>query len=158
LRIVLIGASTLALTATEALLAAGHQVVIVEKNREVIEEVSKDYDCSFIHGDGSRPHILEDVDPKHTDCLFCLSNEDTSNILAAVVARSLGFEKVVVRIEDRDLLPICTQLDLDHVIVPDKRVSRELVAFAEGNERALDTEAADDTGEEEADAEAESQP
>jgi len=140
MRIVLIGASTLTLTTTEILLEAGHEVVIIEKNREIIEQHSEIYDCSFVHGDGSRPKILEDVDPEHTDCLFCLSSDDTSNILAAVVARSLDFKRVVVRIEDHGLLPVCAQLDLDHVIVPDRRVSRELMAFAEGNEHALESE------------------
>jgi trk system potassium uptake protein TrkA len=81
------------------------------------------------------------VNPGQTDCLFCLSSDDTANILAAVVARSLDFEKVVVRIEDQELLPICRQLELKHVIVPDRRVSRELIAFAEGDELALDTSA-----------------
>lgn len=140
MRIVFIGASSLTLTTTESLLEAGHEVVIVEKNREVIDQCSETYDCSFIHGDGSRPKILEDADPRHTDCLFCLSSDDTSNILAAVVARKMDFKRIVVRIEDHELLPVCAQLDLEHVIVPDRRVSQELIAFMEGNEDALNSE------------------
>lgn len=139
----MIGASTLARTTAEMLLEKGAEVVIIEKNRETIERLSGDYDCSFVHGDGSRPNVLEDVDPSHTDCLFCLSSDDTSNILAAVVARSMSFERVVVRIEDQELLPVCRQLELEHVIVPDRRVGGELIAFAEGDEQALVNEAAD---------------
>jgi trk system potassium uptake protein TrkA len=141
LRIVLIGASTLARTTAAKFLEASHEVVIIEKDKQVIEDISEEYDCSFVHGDGSRPHILEDVDPGHTDCLFCLSNDDTANILAALVARTLDFKRVVVRVEDIELLPICTQLGLDNIIVPDQRVGRELLAFAEGDDRALDTHA-----------------
>jgi trk system potassium uptake protein TrkA len=138
----MIGASTLARTTAEMLLEDGAEVVIVEKDRETIDNLSGQYDCSFVHGDGARPHVLEDVDPEHTDCLFCVSRDDTANILAAVVARTMSFERVVVRIEDTELLPVCEQLELKHVIVPDRRVGRELVAFAGGDERALETERA----------------
>jgi trk/ktr system potassium uptake protein len=137
LRIVFIGAGTLTRATTKRLLSEGHEVVIVEKDAEVIEELSDEYDCSFVHGDGSRPSILADIDPRSTDCLFCVASDDTANILAAVVARSMDFAKVVVRIENEELLPICKQLRLEHVIVPDQRVARELIAFAEGQDDAL---------------------
>jgi trk system potassium uptake protein TrkA len=137
MRIVFIGAGTLARATTKRLLAKGHEVVIVEKDADVIETLSEEYDCSFVHGDGSRPSVLEDIDPHSTDCLFCVASEDTSNILAAVVARSMDFKKIVVRIETEELLPVCRQLQLEHVIVPDQRVARELIAFAEGQEDAL---------------------
>ncbi len=143
MRVVIIGASTLGLTAADMLLKEGAEVVIVEKDGDVIEQYCEEYDCSFVHGDGSRPHVLEDVDPEHTDCLYCLSNDDTANILAGVLARKMSFDRVVVRIEEPELLSICDQLDLEHVIIPDRRVGRELVAFAAGDDHALDTESSD---------------
>lgn len=141
MRIVFIGAGTLTRTATRMFLDAGHEVVIIESDLAIIEEYEDRYDCSFLHGDGSRPTILAEVDPPATDCLFCLAGEDTANILSAVVARSMDFGKIVVRIEDDELLPVCAQLGLEHVIVPDRRLARELLSFAEGDSRALDAEA-----------------
>jgi trk system potassium uptake protein TrkA len=140
MRIVFIGAGSLTRATTRRLLERGHEVVIVEKDAAVIDALSEEYDCSFVHGDGSRPSILDDVDPASTDCLFCVASEDTANILAAVVARSMDFKKVVVRIENEELLPVCKQLHLEHVIVPDQRVARELIEFAEGEEDALRAE------------------
>ncbi|MEQ8689212.1 MAG: NAD-binding protein [Pseudomonadales bacterium] len=139
MRAVFIGASLLARATTELLVEEGHEVVIVEKDLDVIETYADQYDCSFLHGDGSRPAVLEDVDPNSTDCLYCVSNDDTANILAAVVAKSMEFSKIVVRVEDRDLLPVCKQLSIEHVIVPDLKVAKDLIAFGCGDSDNLDT-------------------
>ena len=138
MRAVFMGASLLARATSELLLEDGHEVVIIEKDADVIEQYADELDCSFLLGDGSRPSMLEDVDPNNTDCLYCVSNDDTANILAAVVARSMEFEKVVVRIEDRDLLPVCEQLEIEHVIVPDLKVAKDLIAFGLGEEESLE--------------------
>lgn len=145
MRVVFIGASLLARTTTKLLLEDGHEVVIIEKEPDVIERYADEFDCSFLLGDGARPSVLEDVDPSATDCLYCVSNDDTDNILAAVVARSMDFGNVVVRVEDQELLPICEQLELDHVIVPDLQVARELIEFGKGALDALnEAEGSDD--------------
>lgn len=134
MRVVLIGASRLALASVEKFLEEGHEVVVIEKEQSVIDKLDDDYDCSFYCGDGAKPSVLEDVDPGSTDLLLCLSDDDTSNVLAAVVAKSMDFSRVVLRLESRELLPICEQLQLDNVIVPDQRIASELLSFAEGEQ------------------------
>lgn len=132
MRIVLLGASNLAMTTVRELLKGGHEVVVIDKDADVIESLDSDFDCSFFCGDGAKPSVLEEVDPASTDALLCLSDDDTSNVLAAVVAKTMEFDKVLLRLEDPDLLSICEQLGLENVIIPDRSISRQLVAFAEG--------------------------
>jgi trk system potassium uptake protein TrkA len=133
MRVVFVGASNLALVTATRLVDAGHEVVIIDADEEKLEDLEDDYDCSFVVGDGSRPSVLEDVDPASTDVLLCLSNSDTDNILAAVVAKSMEFDRVLLRLEDSELVAVCEQLELEHVIVPDHRVARELHSFVEGD-------------------------
>lgn len=131
MRIAIIGASGLALACVEAFLEAGHEVVVIEKEQSVIEQVDELFDCSFYCGDGAKPRVLEDIDPDNTDLLLCLSDDDTSNVLAAVVAKSMAFNRVLLRLEDRELLPICEQLELENIMVPNQRIASELLSFAE---------------------------
>lgn len=138
MRIAIIGASRLALASVEAFLEAGHEVVVIEKEQSVIEQVDELFDCSFYCGDGAKPRVLEDIDPENTDLLLCLSDDDTSNVLAAVVAKSMAFNRVLLRLEDRDLLPVCEQLELDNIMVPNQRIASELLSFAEGEEDCPD--------------------
>ena len=44
----------------------------------------------------------------------------------------MEFNRVLLRLEQRELVPICEQLELEHVIVPSERIARELLSFAEG--------------------------
>ena len=90
-----VGASQLTLMTAELLIDRGHEVVIIEADRERMDEIGDRLDCSYLHGDGSRPQVLAEVGPEQTDVLFCLTKNDESNILAALVGRSLGFAKVV---------------------------------------------------------------
>lgn len=136
MRAVFIGASPLTLMTAESLLHAGHEVVIIEKNRERITECSTQLDCGYIHGDGSRPAILREANPERTDCLFCLTNNDQVNIIAGLVGRSLQFPKVVTRIEDPEFEHVCVELGLQHTIIPDRAVARSLTDIFQGRNPA----------------------
>jgi len=126
MRIVLIGASPLAVATAKILIQQHHDVVIIEADKAKVDALSQKLDCGFIHGDGSKPAILREVDPERTDFLFCLTNEDKDNILAGVVGRSLGFARVIPKIEDSEFEHICIELGLQDTIIPDRAIARIL--------------------------------
>lgn len=132
MRIIFVGASQLAVMTAKRLLDRKHEIVIVEADRDVIEALSEDIDCGFIHGDGSKPHILREADPERADVLFCLTDEDEVNILAALVGRSLGIKRVVPSIRDPELDTVCQELGLESTIIPDQTISRYLADMAVG--------------------------
>lgn len=132
MRIVFIGAGEIAVDTARALIDNKHEVVIIEKEQNRIEQLSDELDCSFLHGDGGRPAILREADPKRTDILFCLSDSDQANIIASLVARSMGFSQVVTSIQDADFEGICRELSLERTIVPGRTISRHLVDIVRG--------------------------
>lgn len=134
MRAVFVGASSLAVATAKRLLEQGHEVVVIEKDKEKIEELSEKLDCGFIHGDGSRPSKLEEVGPDDTDYLFCLSDDDQSNIIASLVGRELDFGRVVTRIEDAEFEPVCVHLGLESLIIPEQEIAESLLDMAEGRE------------------------
>ena len=132
MRLVLVGASELAVSTAILLVERGHEVVIVEANRDRIDELSETLDCSFLHGDGSRPQILREVNPKDSDILFCLTDNDQNNIIAGLVGRTLGFKRVVVNIHDPEFQDICRELGLEDTIIPTRTISRYLADMVSG--------------------------
>jgi len=132
MRVVFVGASSLAVTSARLLIEKGHEVVVIDEDAARIDALSDDLDCGLITGNGTRPAVLDQVGPRATDFLFCLTNRDEANILAAVVGRSIGFGRVVPKIEDPDLESICTELGLGDVIVPDRGMATILVDLVEG--------------------------
>ena len=134
MRAVFIGASSLAVMTTRFLLQRGHEVVIVERNRESIEALTEELDCGFLHGDGSKPAILREADPDETDMFFCLTGNDQTNIIASLVGRSLGFGRVVTRIEDPEFEHICIELGLEDTIIPAGTIGRYLADMFDGRD------------------------
>lgn len=132
MRVAIVGASALAVATARNLIKHGHDVVMIEADKEKITSLSEQIDCGFIKGDGTRPAILREADPKATSILFCLTDVDQDNILAGLVGRSLGFAKVVPKIEDPEYEHICLELGLDETIIPDSAIARMLADMVMG--------------------------
>ena len=132
MRIAFVGAGEVTVMTAKALIKQKHEVIIIESNREKIEQLSEELDCSFLHGDGGKPAILLEAGPEQTDMLFCLSDNDQANLIASLVGRSLGFSRVVTSIEDPDFENICRELGLKETIVPARTTSRHLLNMVRG--------------------------
>ncbi|MCB1669844.1 MAG: TrkA family potassium uptake protein [Gammaproteobacteria bacterium] len=134
MKAVFVGASPIAVMTARSLLERKHEVVIIEREKDKIDAISKEIDCGFLLGDGSKPSLLRETDPKKTDVLYCLSDHDQTNIIASLVGRSLGFARVVTQIEDPSYQHICIELGLDATIIPSQTIGRHLADLFEGRD------------------------
>ena len=134
MRIAFVGAGKLSIETAKALIKRGHEVVIIENDKAKIDELADEVDCSFLHGDGSRPNHLREVNPAQTDFLFCLTDSDQDNVISSLVGRSLGFNRVVTSIRDPQFEDICGELGLKDMISPSRTISRYLEDMVGGAE------------------------
>jgi trk system potassium uptake protein TrkA len=134
MRVIFVGASRLAVMTARLLLERGQQVVIIERDKALIDELSDELDCGFLHGDGSKPAILRELGPKETDLLFCLTGNDQANIIASLIGRSLGFKRTVTKIEDSEFEHICIELGLQDTIIPTRAIGRYLADMVSGQD------------------------
>ena len=108
---------------------------LIERNREQIDELAEMLDCGMIHGGGTLPHVLQETYGDGSDGFMALTNTDNVNILAAAVARSIGYPRVITQLARLELLPINDQSGFGETITPHKTVARSLVDALE--QRAL---------------------
>lgn len=132
MRAVFLGASSLSLMAARLLLKRGHEIVIIDQDKDVVTSLPDELDCGVLHGDGSKPAILREADPEQTDVFFCLTGNDQTNIIASLVGRSLGFKRVVTKIVDPEYEHICIELGLEDTIIPSRTIGRYLADMFEG--------------------------
>lgn len=132
MRFVFVGTGTLALLTCRLMIKRRHDVVMIERDKDAIERLADELECGFLHGDATRPAILREAEPERTDLLFCLTHDDQANIIISLAAKTLGFRRVVTKIEDPDLEHICTELGLGDSMVPLHTVGRYLADMAEG--------------------------
>jgi len=134
MRIVFVGAGSLAVMTASMLVKQGHEIVIVERDKQRIDELTSHLDCGFVHGDGSTPAILKETNPKEADFLFCLTGNDQANIITSLVGRSLGFARIVTKIESTEFEHICIELGLKDTIIPARTIGRYLSDMVKGQD------------------------
>ena len=135
MRLIVVGASRLGIALVRQLLDHQHDVVLIDKSRERLDDVSSRLDCGFIEGDGTLPQILRDAYGDSADGLMLMTNHDDVNILGAVVGRSIGYERVVLQIVRSELLEVCEELGFDDVVTPHATVARSIVRSIESHSK-----------------------
>lgn len=123
MRVVIVGASPLGIASAKTLVARGIDVVIVDRDKQKIESLTDNLDCGFVHGDGTKPAVLKETGPGKDTVLFCLTDVDQDNILAALVGRSLGFWRVFPKLDDAEFEHMCLELGLLDTMIPDRAVA-----------------------------------
>lgn len=131
MKIVIVGASRFGIATAGQLMDTGHEVVLVDTDRSKLEDVAETLDCGMLHGDGSLPTIQREAYGDHADALILLTNTDDVNIMAALVGRSVGFERVVPQIVRSELVAVCEELGLDNLVTPHQTLARSLLRMIE---------------------------
>ena len=140
MRVVILGASRFGAAIAEKLIDENHEVVLIDRDRDRLEKLSERLDCGMIEGDGTMPSVLEETFRNENDAFVAVTNASEDNILAALVARSVGFGRVIPQIVSSQLVNVCRQLELHDVINPHATVA-ESIADALEDKTALDHEA-----------------
>lgn len=134
MRVVILGAGTLGTRTARLLHQRGHEVVVIESDAAVAEPLSESLDCGVIHGDGTRPAVLGEADPAHADVLLVLTGNAQTNLIASLIGRSVGFTRVITRIDDEEFEHVALELGLTDTIVPARTIGRYLTDVVEGHD------------------------
>ncbi|SIO47570.1 trk system potassium uptake protein TrkA [Rhodovulum sp. ES.010] len=128
MRVVILGASRFGETIAEYLIGADHEVVLIDKDRTRLEKLAERLDCGMIEGDGTMPTVLREAFRDENDVFIAVTNASDDNILASVVARSVGFGRVIPQITASELIDVCHELDLNDLINPHATVAENICA------------------------------
>lgn len=134
MRVVIVGAGALGSRTARLLTGRGYEVVLIEVDPQIARSVSESIDCGVIEGDGTRPALLGDADPTNSDALFALTGNSQANLIASLVGRSLGFPRVITRIDDEEFEHVAIELGLVDTIIPARTIGRYLAEIAEGHD------------------------
>ena len=111
---VLIGAGRIAAFLAKRLLKEKHSVVIVERQREVADEIAKDIDCLVICGDGCEPAILEEAGIERADVLAAITGSDEENFVACQIAKEkFKVNRTIARVNDPENERAFNELGID---------------------------------------------
>ena len=117
-RIMILGGSEIAEQLAKTIARQVSEVKIIEKDKqrcmELIEMLPGN--VSVVHGDGRNSDLLADEDIKSYDAFVAACGSDETNVLACVVAKKFGVERVIAQVENVEYLRLAEELGVDTVI------------------------------------------
>ena len=120
-RLVLIGGGNVGLAVARALAARGERVrmKIIEKSRERAEYAADNLDRTIVlHGDGMDMDLLMEAAIDRADAVLAVTDDDKTNLLAAVRAKQAGCAMAIALVNDPTLAPLMGALNIDAYINP----------------------------------------
>jgi trk system potassium uptake protein TrkA len=118
-RVFIIGGGRIGLQVARTLEAEGVTVTVMERSRARCDELSKALSHSqVLHGDGTDVRRLVDEGIAGADAIATITDDDPTNLLAALVGKRHGARKAIALFKRQDLLPLVGTLGIDAAISP----------------------------------------
>ena len=120
-RVVLIGGGHVGLAIAKSLESQAHRVrvKVIEKNRQIAEVAANELEKTIVlNGDGLDTGLLEEANVANSDVVLAVTDDDKTNMLAAVRAKIMGCPRSIVLINDPALVPLMGALGIDAYINP----------------------------------------
>jgi len=118
-RVMIVGGGRIGFYVARTMEERNISVKIIEKDAERCKFLLRSLKKSVIlHGDGSDQKLLEEENIKDMDVFAAISNNEELNIMASLLAKSLGVRKVIAIVNRTDYLPLANNLGLEAVLSP----------------------------------------
>jgi len=112
--IVIVGAGKIGYFLAKRLCASKNTVSIVEKDKQICEEIAKQLDLLVINGDGCDPEILEEAGAKRAEVVAAVTGDDEDNLIICQLSKELfGTRRTVGRVNNPDNERVFAELGID---------------------------------------------
>ncbi|MGM0590888.1 MAG: potassium channel family protein [Halobacteriota archaeon] len=120
MRFVIIGAGRVGLRTARVLREEGHEVLLIERDRDRAERATSD-GFEVIEGDGSRESILEEADLSTADAVGALTSDLNANFAICMIGKHHGC-RTVMRIDEDYREEIYQKYadEVDEIVYPER--------------------------------------
>jgi len=120
-RVLIVGGGNVGLTVARALEKGPHRIRtrMIEKTRARAEVAADALERTIVlHGDGMDMDLLREAGVDRTDAVLCVTDDDKTNLLASVRAKTAGAELAISLVNDPTLVPLMRPLGVDAYVNP----------------------------------------
>ena len=102
-RIAIAGAGNVGRYVAKDLLGRGHEVVVIEQNRDLVATLEPDLGVSWVRGDACEMHVLDAAILASCDVMVAATGDDEDNLVIALLAKQeFAVPRVVARVNFPD--------------------------------------------------------
>ncbi|GGG76820.1 Trk system potassium transport protein TrkA [Salipiger pallidus] len=120
-RVVVLGGGNVGLAVASALEKRTERIraKVIERDRRRAEQAADTLERTIVlHGDGLDMGLLNEAGITRADAVLCVTDDDKTNMLAAVRAKSAGCPMAIALVNDPTLIPLMEPLGVDAWINP----------------------------------------
>ncbi len=133
--IIVVGGGKVGYYLAKQLLAEGHEVVVIEKNKQKAENITNDLGSVAIHGDGSDSRAMEDAGMNRADIVVAVTGDDEDNLIICQMAKKkFDVKRTIARINNPKNEHIFRILGIDATVSPVEllvaQIEREIPAHS----------------------------
>lgn len=100
MKIIVVGCGKVGSALAGQLSEEGHDVSVVDKNQQVVNEVSSKYDVMGIVGNGGSYSVQKDLGVEDADLMIAASDSDELNLLCCLIAKKAGGCSTIARVRN----------------------------------------------------------
>ncbi len=112
MNIIIIGIGKVGLTLVEQLSEEDHNIIVIDKKRDVIERTINDYDVRGIVGNGADSDIQIEANINEADLLIACTSSDELNILLCMIAKKLADIDTIARVRNPEYFELFMSKEL----------------------------------------------
>ena len=129
LKIIIVGCGKVGSTLIEQLCKEGHDITIIDKRADKIQNMTNLYDVMGIVGNGASYSVQMDAGIENTDLIIAVTDSDELNLLCCTVAKRVGNCAAIARVRTPDYSMEVTylreKLGLAMIINPELEAAKE---------------------------------
>lgn len=131
MKIIINGCGKIGKVILASLVAEGHDVVAIDKDPQVLDDITNVYDVMGVCGNGTDSDILLEAGVDSVELLVAVTGSDEFNMLSCFLAKKLGAKNTIARIRnpeynDKSLTFMREQMDISLTINPEQFAAVEL--------------------------------
>lgn len=130
MRIIVIGCGTIGKTIIEHISKEGHNIIIIDNDKNTVEKLIEKYDVLGVVGNGASLEIQQEARVKNADLVIAVTSKDEINILACLVAKKIGAKSTIARVRNPEYRIqseiMKDELGLSMIVNPEEETANEI--------------------------------
>jgi trk system potassium uptake protein TrkA len=117
--VIIMGAGRVGLNLASALIKAGFDVTLLEKDPKLCSNAASELDALVICGNGTDIKILEEANVADADAFVAGTGNDEANLLACILVKDYKPKKIIARISDPSHADAFKKVGIDATVSPE---------------------------------------
>ena len=132
MNIVVVGVGSVGLELVEQLILEGHSITVIDTEQDNVQRAVNMFDVKGFVGNGGSLDTLLEAGISKADLFIAVSEKDEINVLACMVAKSIGIQHTVARVRNPEFSSMANEknnIGISLMVNPEYQVSEEILSI-----------------------------